>query len=563
MLHELLRELHSDSFRGAESEAAKVLDLAPESIQRAVLARLARASREARALAAAIAVLGDDADLRPAAALAGIDADTAGAAADLLTAMAILESGRPLRFSHPLLRNAVNADLSPTEREGLHRRAAKQLEAAGASAERVAVHLLATDPSGDPEIVETLTTAARRSLAHGAAEAAGAQARRALAEPAAPDARPELLRALLTASYRSMDPAALAELDTDLLDELIVGGQALYDIASELGPLLLTTGRTDEGMALFDRAKASALEADDYNRVIMFDAQLGIWAGRSEVQEPDWDLYASRLPEESPGQRLRLAMKAYSGARASEPVANVAQWVTRAAQGGSIFREQSDGAVMALPIWTLIRADELDEAERSIEHFSREASSLGPAPVIATIFLRGLLAYARGQMAVAESELHDAVERARASVFLPAVPDWTGLLVEVLTERGELDQAERELSVDGIAGALPDKIRFSQVLYARGCLRLAQGSAAEGLKDLTNLSERLERYGWRNPIYPTDAVRATALASIGETNAAHEAAERYSLAAEHWGTPRARASRFTAGESSRVANREGICFDGP
>jgi DNA-binding CsgD family transcriptional regulator len=538
MLHELLRELHADGFQGSEGDAAKVLHLAPESIHRAVLARLARVSEDARALARATAVLGDDAELRAAAELAGVGPDESGTAADVLASIGILETGRPLRFAHPLLRNSVYADLSPTERARLHRRAAEQLLDGDAPPERVAVHLLETDPGDDPQVVETLTAAAARAIAQGASEAARAYARRALAEPAPPAARPALLRALLRASYGSMDPAAVAELDTSLLEELTGDRQTLYDIASELGPILLATGRTDQGMALLEKAKAAALEAEDYDWVITFEAKVEWWADLRDKERPDWDRYAAHLAADSPGQPVRLAMKAYAGARGSEPAANVVDWAARAAAEGSALERTRDAAITILPIWVLIRADGLDQAAEALDRWSRTAKLLGPAPVIAGIFLRGSLAYARGQIALAESNLRDAVDRARAVVFISAVADWIGELVEVLTERGELDAAEQELEISGLTGALPDRIRFSRALHARGCLRLAQGRTAEGLEDLTTLSERFERFDWSNPLYPTDAVRAIALAGAGETEAAREAAEKYSRAAEHWGTPR-------------------------
>jgi DNA-binding CsgD family transcriptional regulator len=539
MLSELLRELRADRFLGSEAEAAEVRALAPESIQRSVLARLARLSAEAQMLARAIAVFADDAEVREAAALAGLDGSQARELADALASAGILEPGRPLRFAHPLLRNAVYADLSGTERANLHRRAAQQLIADDAETERIAVHLLVTEPNGDPQVVETLTAAAGRGLAHGAAEAARAYARRALAEPASPGARPELLRLLLTASYRSFDLSAVAELDTALLEELTVDRQALYGIASELGPILSASGRADEAMRLFDRAKAAALEAEDYDQLIVFDAQADWWADLSDKEHPDWDRYAEQLGEDSSGQRVRLVMKAYAGARGSESAANVADWTKRAVREGSFFREQHDAALMAEPVWVLVRADELDEAARALDHYSRAAILLGPAAVTVSIFLRGLLASAGGQIAVAESDLRDAAEHARVSAFVSAAPDWTGDLVEVLSERAELDSAEHELELSGLIGPLPDTIRYSRVLHARGCLRLAQGRTAEGLEDLTTLSERFERFGWSNPLYPTDAVRAIALAGAGEAEAAEEAAEKYRLAAEGWGLARA------------------------
>ena len=541
MLHELLRELRADNSSGNAADAQRIRELAPQAIQRAVLARLGRLSPEARMLAQAVAVLGDDAELRDAAELAALeDPSAAAAAADALTGAGLLEAGRPLRFAHPLLRNAVYADLAGAEREAFHRRAAEQLLKAGAETERVGVHLLATDPRGDQQVVETLGAAGRRAAAHGASEAAVAYLRRALAEPPMPAMRPELRRVLLTASFRSLDQAALAELDADVLAELTADRQALYGVASELGPLLLVSGRTEEGLALFDEAKGAAVEAEDYGLVIRFDAQIELWAGLSGREDPDWDRHAGRLAEDSPGERLRLAMKAYSGIRSSEPAASVAKCALAAVRDGSIFREQPDAAITALPIWVLIRVDELDEAERAIEHFSHEASARGPAPVIAGIWMRGALAYARGQIALAEPHMRDAVERARAGGFLSVVSDWVGVLAEVLIERGALDGAEHELNDAGFGEPLPDKIRFSQALHSRGCLRLAQGRTSEGLEDLTMLSERLERYGWSNPLYPTDAVAAMALAGAGEREAARAAAERYNRAAERWGTPRAK-----------------------
>src|SRR5262249_13198760 len=151
MLSELLRELSAERSPGGDAEAAGVRELAPEAIQRSVLPRLARLSEEARMVARATAILGDDADVREAAALVGLDEPAARQAADDLESAGILETGRPLRFVHPLLRNAVDADLSGAEREDLHRRAARQLLDGGAEPERVAVHVLATDPAAHPE----------------------------------------------------------------------------------------------------------------------------------------------------------------------------------------------------------------------------------------------------------------------------------------------------------------------------------------------------------------------------------------------------------------------------
>ena len=82
----------------------------------------------------------------------------------MLAAAGILEPGRPWRFIHPLVRNAIYADLPHAELAAAHLRAARLLRERGAESERIAIHLLATDAGADPDVVETLDAAAGRAL---------------------------------------------------------------------------------------------------------------------------------------------------------------------------------------------------------------------------------------------------------------------------------------------------------------------------------------------------------------------------------------------------------------
>jgi predicted ATPase len=82
MLRELLVELAAEGSTGAAAEAARVREVVPATIQRAVLARLARLPEEAHCLSRAVAVLGDDTDLGQAADLAGLERTAAAGAAD-------------------------------------------------------------------------------------------------------------------------------------------------------------------------------------------------------------------------------------------------------------------------------------------------------------------------------------------------------------------------------------------------------------------------------------------------------------------------------------------------
>ena len=111
-------------------------------------------------VAQAVAILGDDAEPRQAAALADLDEQAAFEAVDALARVDVLRPQPPLAFVHPLIRAAVYETLTPLERDRGHARAARLLANAGAEPERVAVHLLRCPPSADAQVVATLREAA-------------------------------------------------------------------------------------------------------------------------------------------------------------------------------------------------------------------------------------------------------------------------------------------------------------------------------------------------------------------------------------------------------------------
>ena len=155
LVHELVRAIAEAGIEPTAATASRVAALAPHAVSHSVVHRLGRLSAAARELAPAAAVLGE-ADLRLAADLAGLDPGPAATAADELAAAGILEEGRPLQFVHPIVRAAVEADLPPGGRAGLHAAAARRLADEGASAHRVAAHLLAADPAGDDWVADSL-----------------------------------------------------------------------------------------------------------------------------------------------------------------------------------------------------------------------------------------------------------------------------------------------------------------------------------------------------------------------------------------------------------------------
>lgn len=195
----------------------------------------------------------------------------------------------------------------------------------------------------------------------------------------------------------------------------------------------------------------------------------------------------------------------------------------------------------------LIRADELDAAERAIELLLSEARDRGSAiGAVSATYVLGYMAFWRGALAEAEVDARSAVEAARLGGFLRAFSFYLATLIDVLIERGDLVGAERELAASGLTGELPDTYWFGQLHFSRGCLRLAQGRSREGADDLLELTRRLERWGIAGNLgTPAAGQAARALAALREPDAARELAEAELAKARRWGTPGAIGSALT------------------
>jgi predicted ATPase len=210
LLHAVLRALAEKGVEPFAAAAATVANVSATAVSRWMVARIERLSPQAPALARAAAVLGPDALLRQAAALAFLDERQAAEVTDQLVAAGILRAGRPLDFEHPVVRAAVYDAMPSAERGDAHKRAARVLALEGASPHRVAAHLLACEPSGDRWTVEILRSAATHALERGAPESATRYLRRALDEPPAQSDRADVLKELGAAELR-VDAAMAAE----------------------------------------------------------------------------------------------------------------------------------------------------------------------------------------------------------------------------------------------------------------------------------------------------------------------------------------------------------------
>src|SRR5262249_29008736 len=152
LVRQLLSALEADGVRPDAAHADVVRAIGSRAVSSSVLLRLARLPSEAAAVARAVAILREGAELPLIAALATLEEADVAESMAALARTEILRREPPPGFVHPLIRDAIYHELPPGERELLHARAAATLRDVGAPVDQIAQQLLLTPRRGDPEI---------------------------------------------------------------------------------------------------------------------------------------------------------------------------------------------------------------------------------------------------------------------------------------------------------------------------------------------------------------------------------------------------------------------------
>jgi DNA-binding CsgD family transcriptional regulator/Flp pilus assembly protein TadD len=538
LLRALTSALKAEHIHPTPGAAERVKSMAPGAIAQSLFVRLAQLPPAAGALARAVAVLGADAELRHAAALAGLDPQDAAEAADALALADILERGRPLEFVHPVVREAVYADLAPGERARAHAAAARILRDAQAAPDHIAVQLLAAEPDGLEWAVLTLRRAAIDALARGAPSAAAVYLRRALAEPPPQDVRPEVIRELGRAEARLGDPAAIEHLTQAL--EATAPGRPRAEAARELARALIPLTRFEEAVAALGDAIAQ-LPASERELALHLEAE-AMTAGR--LHPATYAHAAQRLERfahgvrgDTAGERAMLANLAFhrclEGGSAREALA----LAERALVGGLLAEQSSAGPSFFDALYTVIAADAFDLAERFCDAALADARARGSLLDFAMVSaFRSELAYRQGRLVEAETDARASLEAARLGQS-PFAANPLAHLIDVLIERGEPDAALDALADSGSA-EIPDLLVTNFLLFSRARLRLARGELENGIADLRELAAR-ERRSHSPRMFPYRSTLAVAYAALGRTAEARRLAAEELELARCWNTPRA------------------------
>jgi DNA-binding CsgD family transcriptional regulator len=539
LLRELAHAIAEEGLVPIGANVPRLRALEARAGSRPVSLRLARLPPEARTLAQAVAILGDDVDPRQAAGLAGLDEPAAFEAARALAGVDVLHQQPPLGFVHPLIRSTVYEAIPPLDRERGHAHAARLLRDAGADPERIAAHLLRTPPGEDPETVATLREAAGRAASRGAAESAVAYLRRALAEAPSVPERGELLLELGSAETLVEGEAAVEHLQQAqaLMDDPVRRAETALRLGRQLFQL-----RGDESDAVYSRA-LDELGGADPELARRLEAGLitnGLFMpSRHSAAVARLERVRNEPGDATLGKKLLLSLLAYHDARAGAPADEAVPLARRALAQGLLAK--ADVGAAFVPACTVLAMADLDEVLVTYEDALAEAHRHGSTFAFAAVkVFRAQTLVWRGDLGEAEADARDALAAGEAwGASARFAGHASAFLADALMEQGNLDDAAAALARAG-GESLPATARLLYLADSSARLRILRGDVAGGLAELLEAGRRFESVGSPNPAFIAwRSPAALALRRLGQEDEALRLATEEVELARAWGAPRA------------------------
>jgi DNA-binding CsgD family transcriptional regulator len=526
---ELLRAVQqSDQLSGTPLIEDVINGGGMDGVARQLAARLRNLDPPALSLAQAIAILGDDCELRHAAEISEIEIAKACDLAAELVRLDVLGKDRSLRFIHPIVRHAVARTLSTSEQEARHRAAARMLHAEHVPPGRIAAHLMGLSAAGDLWVVQRLREAAQVALENGAPAAAAELLERALSEPPPPHLRIQVLRESARAQRQAGKVGAAGRLEEamTITRDPVLGAE----LASELARTHAELFRWTESVRVLENA-LSTLPKLPERVATRLQCQLLIAA----LQDARTARRATQLTRRLSRRRLRgtpaVAVAVAEGMLAimtGRPAREAAQPLERALD--TIGVQVEDWDTQAALWWCLLTAERFATVEAALRSLSKQVDHSGSARALVAVYSTlGLLKFRLGALPEADAAARTALQVAQESDFARGLPFATTVLANVATAGGEL--AEAQALLDSIPGAgMTAGVGTVLVPAARGRLLLAQGRAREALAEFEVCMAL-----WRSDLWGIEmrdagylhsrSGAAQALLALGDLHRARELAE--------------------------------------
>jgi DNA-binding CsgD family transcriptional regulator len=482
----------------------------PRPVIDSIAVRLDRLPAACTALARAMAVAGAGGTI--AARLAGLDVRGAVEAAEALAAADILRGDD---FAHPLVQQAVYAAIGAGQRSELHAAAARLVS----GPERVAAQVMAAGPGGGVWAAQALRTAATAAWARGAPDVAATLLRRAAEEELPRDELVPLLRDLARALVAVEGPGGFPALREALA---LAPPEQREAITLELGRALFAQGYFTDAATVFEQGTGAEAKAE-LATVAVLDLTLVRRFG-------GLDAIAAAVPD--------IAVSAWIEVARTPPASQGADRVTL---------PQAQPSSLGAALVALMAAGRLEQADAAWTGVADSARASGALETLRlAVALRATVRVRQGQIAEAEADLRELIawvgelELAYGEVRM-AMPWVIAPLVDVLLERGEVEEAQHWVALTGLESDWPEVFGFSFLLDSLARLRLAQGRVTEALVLARDCGRRQRAWGIRNPGFLAwGSTLAAALHATGRTEEALDAcdeqadlARRFGVAREH------------------------------
>ncbi|MFT4050023.1 MAG: AAA family ATPase [Solirubrobacterales bacterium] len=539
LIDELLKELGAESVEPTAANVDRLRELGPRAASRSVLLRLARLDPDCAAVVRALTIFGEGASDALLADFTELSEEAVAAAIAASVHAEILRPELPLGFVHPLVREAIYRDIPAGERELLHLKAARQLDAAGSSSERVAAQLVNVPPRGDQWVFEKLRHAGGIALSRHIVSSAVNYFERAIAEPPPRGERGDAMRDLALAQALANSPAAGDNLLAawDLIEDPIQRGFIAVAALRVLG----LAQRNSEGLdiaartieQLGDEHEALRQRIDNgLTSVSLMDPAVRPFSSLRELLDAPPDI------GDSVEGRMYDGATTYGKMLRNDPAIECVPLALRAVSDDSLFEFDNGGFPMIGTMVTLAVADDeraLKVCDRSLAAAGRGSSALY-VPAVARGF-KGWALTLRGDLQGA----FEVLELSKSDIELfdlrLGYTQIAAMLALACVEQGDLERAERELEF-GEPYLVPGVQRIVW-LGSKLHLLVEQGKNEEAVRvaeliENAEMDEMIQNPGW----LPWRSLKAEALDGLDRTSEALELAEAEVAAARRWGSPK-------------------------
>jgi tetratricopeptide (TPR) repeat protein/Cdc6-like AAA superfamily ATPase len=544
LLEQLVSEVRAEGIEPTAESAERVASLGPDTVRASVLLRLGRLPSAGAPVARALAVLGEhDVTVRDVAALAEVPEDAAAEALAELERSGLVTGQPHLRFTHPILRAAIEDDMPVVERSRAHEQAARMLAERDADPVAVAAHLLVCDPGQGAWARVALRKAARRAEALGDPAAAVRYLERAVTERPDDGELGEVLFELGLAAAHAGNPDAADHLER----AAEAGGSTRLRAMHWVAVLHLVAGRAVMAADVLEKALADVPE-ESAAAMPLLETLIAAGLESATVRRRLDDLLDHL--EEPPGaprtdfERFALIALAFVGVVEKADAARATELIHRALaieEHGYYESVMRASVGRPMPAFVLTLLERFDESREILDGLVRAARDYGDRSA-AGVFLaeRAWNRYRAGDAEGAEADASEALRVARdATRARGHAPIAASVAILAGMERERpFDELEAIVAALPPAGD-PDTVVQDDLALARAWLTLAQGDA-RAAADLALTLDRADSWGCSSPtLLPWRSVASVALAQLGEEERALELAHEELRFAQELGTPRA------------------------